>query len=69
MRFDRIVLGCWLADWGNRLGALFVTAPIIYDTLGLGFRGFIHWNIGRWGMICQLIGVGIILLTRSSRDW
>jgi len=64
---DKIEIGCWLDDYGNYLGALLVIAPMVWDVLGLGFRGFWEWNIGVVGIISQLLGVGVVLLTRHAR--
>lgn len=70
MKFDLIEIGCWLDDWGYKIGGVLVALPILSDTLGLGFRGFIDWNIGKWGIICQLMGLGIIAITRHARrNW
>lgn len=64
---DRTKLFCWLDDWGNYLGAIFVVAPMLWDVIFTGFRGFFEWNIDTWGVVSQLLGVGIVLLTRWAR--
>jgi len=67
---DKTEVGCWLDDWGNYIGALLVVVPMVWDVLGIGFRGFFDWNIGTWGIVAQLLGVGVVVLTRwVRRGW
>lgn len=65
----KVAIGVWLDDWGYKMGFLFISAPIIYDTLGLGFRGFFEWRISYWGVLCQLVGLVLIGLTLFMRRY
>lgn len=66
---DRTELGVFLDDWGNLIGAGLVLAPMMWDVVGTGIRGFFEWNIGVWGIISQLLGIGFILLTKVMRRY
>ena len=67
---DKTVVGCFLDDWGNQIGAGLIILPMVWDIVGLGFSGFMEWNIDTLGVVCQLIGVGVVLLTRwARRNW
>lgn len=57
----------FLDKWGVKVGLGMTAAPLVYDLVMLGGRGFAHWNIGRWGCLCLLMGWVITITSYMIR--
>ena len=50
-----------MGKYGVTIGYILIVAPLVYDILSMGFRGFWHWDTSPWGKGCQLLGMVIAL--------
>ena len=56
---------------GRWIGLGMICAPLLFDIVWMGVRGFMEYNMGVWGTSCQILGMVIsgsaILIDRNIR--
>ncbi len=58
MTKDDVILA--IAVKGRVIGFCMVLLPLMWDIFGTGVRGFMEYGLGRWAILCQVIGIAIM---------
>lgn len=57
----------FLERWGYRVGLVVILLPLFYDIVFHGLLSDI--KICGWGVVCMLLGVGVIVVTRIVKKF
>ncbi len=61
MKKDDILLT--IALKGKLIGYAMILCSLSWFILGTGIRGFMEYGLGRWAILCLIIGIAIMVLS------